>query len=215
MKYSNQKTKVGIYLGGFDPFHVGNIEFAERAAAKFGLRKVYFLVEPTPHKLQGVKALEHREAMVRLAIGQNDKLGIIQVEQSTSSIAEVLPRLRSLFAGADLCFLMGGDVLSRLSHWPKINDLPDNITIIAGAKFGMIAEARAAIAAIQKVRSTKFRVLFVTLKNQHPTAGQIRLNLRRGRDVPQLSPEVIDYIEQNNLYLTQDNGAKTKEGDKA
>src|SRR5688572_16122728 len=107
--------RVGIYAGTFDPVHVGHMAFAEQALEACNLDKIFFLVEPRPRRKQGVRALEHREAMVRLATAKNDKYGVIQLEQTNFSVEETLPKLQALFEGAELHFLMGEDVFAHLN----------------------------------------------------------------------------------------------------
>jgi nicotinate-nucleotide adenylyltransferase len=115
--------RVGIYAGTFDPIHEGHLAFAKQALQTSTLDKIFFLVEPRPRRKQGVRALEHREAMVRLAVADNPCLGIIQLEHSNFTVEETLPKLQALFEGAELHFLMGEDVFAHLNAWPNVNEL--------------------------------------------------------------------------------------------
>ena len=67
--------RVGIYPGAFDPVHKGHIAFALAAITAHQLDKVFFLPEPSPRHKQGVKALDHRVEMVRLATANDPRIG--------------------------------------------------------------------------------------------------------------------------------------------
>src|SRR5687768_15392849 len=99
---SHALKKVGIYAGTFDPVHEGHLAFAREAAAQYGLDKVFFLVEPNPRRKQGVKALEHRNEMVQLAIRSEKLFASILLEQHRFTVTETMPVLRSRFKNSEL-----------------------------------------------------------------------------------------------------------------
>src|SRR5688572_27140829 len=105
--------KIGIYSGTFDPIHLGHVAFAKEALKQCGLEKVYFLVEPRPRRKQGVKALEHRQAMVELAIAKEPALGSIILDHARFSVRQTLPVLQARFEGSEIVFLMGDDMLAH------------------------------------------------------------------------------------------------------
>src|SRR5688572_32810164 len=129
-------TKIGIYSGTFDPIHEGHIAFAKAAIEQCGLERVYFLVEPRPRRKQGVKALEHRQNMVRLAIAKEPRLGSIILDHARYSVSQTLPVLQARFEGAEISFLMGADMLSYFTDadWPNLNEFVEAVHLIIGLR---------------------------------------------------------------------------------
>lgn len=192
--------RVGIYAGTFDPIHAGHIAFAKQALVDCRLDKLFFLVEPRPRRKQGVRALEHREAMVRLAIAENKHLGIIQLEQTNFSVEETLPKLRALFEGAELHFLMGEDVFAHLNAWPHVNDLLSSSSFIVGIRKNDELKMKHVLERLQKTRGVKFDVSFIETAQHAISSSNIRLALKRDTDPHGLLSETTDYIRQNGLY---------------
>ena len=192
--------KVGIYAGTFDPIHEGHLAFAGSALTNHGLDKIFFLVEPRPRRKQGVRALEHREAMVRLATAENDRFGMIVLEQASFSVEDTLPKLRSLFEGAQLNMLMGEDVFAHLHSWPHVEELLKSVNFIVGIRAGDEAKMRSRLKTLEKTRGIEFETSFVVTDKQTVSSSQIRLSLKRGQ-TPQGLPEgLLPYIRQHNLY---------------
>src|SRR5690606_21472182 len=148
--------RVGIYAGTFDPVHEGHLAFAEQALKLCKLDKIYFLVEPRPRRKQGVKALEHREAMLRLAVADYDKFGMIMLEQINFSVEETLPKLQSLFKGARLFMLMGEDVFAHLNSWPHVEELLGASSFIIGIRKDDRTKMEKQLKNLEKTRGIKF-----------------------------------------------------------
>lgn len=191
---------MGIYAGTFDPVHEGHIAFARQAITACGLDKVFFLVEPRPRRKQGVRALEHREAMVRLAIANEVRFGIIQLEQTHFSVEATLPKIQALFEGAEIHFLMGEDIIKHLNDWPHVEELLQNSSFIVGIRKGEAPKVRGVLAHIKKVRNLSFPFKLITTEQSTVSSSKIRLDYKKGKAPAGVSLEVADYIEKNGLY---------------
>lgn len=191
---------VGIYAGTFDPVHEGHLAFARQALTDCKLDKIFFLVEPRPRRKQGVRALEHREAMVRLAISNEERFGTIQLEQVHFDVETTLPRLQALFEGAEIHFLMGEDVIKHLNDWPHVEKLLENSSFIVGVRAGDVAKVRNQLKAIQKARGIDFPVSLITSDSQNVSSSKIRLAYKRERQPEGVPKDVARYIDENGLY---------------
>jgi nicotinate-nucleotide adenylyltransferase len=192
--------RVGIYAGTFDPIHTGHLAFAEQALAGSNLDKLFFLVEPRPRNKQGVRALLHREEMVRLAIEDNAKLGIIQLEHSNFTVEETLPKLQALFEGAELHFLMGEDVFAHLNAWPNINELLASSSFIIGIRKNDEKKVQQILKRLEKTRGIKFKTDIIVTRHHEITSSNIRLALKGGQKPQGLISETAAYIKENSLY---------------
>lgn len=192
--------RVGIYAGTFDPIHEGHLAFARSATNQCGLDKVFFLVEPRPRRKQGVRALEHREAMVRLVIAGDDNFGMILLEQSSFSVEETLPKLRALYSGAELYMLLGEDVFAHLNSWPHIEELLEQCGFIVGIRKGDKAKMQKHLRDLQKARGITFDTSFIETDKQDISSSKIRLALKRGIKPNGMIAETADYITEHGLY---------------
>lgn len=196
--------RVGIYSGTFDPVHDGHIAFAKEAASQRGLDKVFFLVEPRPRRKQGVKALEHRDAMVGLAIKNQLKLGSIRLEQQRFTAVDTLPVLQKRFKGAELFMLMGDDMLAHFADWPHVDRLAEEITFIIGLRKHSKSEVIRQIAIIQKTRGFKLKYQLFQAPEPISASRTIRQQIKKQQLVSGLSQEVYSYISRHGLYTPTD-----------
>ena len=192
--------KVGIYAGAFDPIHMGHVAFAKQAIKEAGLDKVYLLVEPHPRHKQGVKAMEHRVAMVELAIANEPALGLIDLQQARFTIHETWPRLQARFKGAELTMLMGEDVFMRLSHWPRIETIATEVKFVVGLRQHDEAAFRAHLQTISKTKHLTLEYQLFTSDHPGYASRKIRASLRAGETPTCLHPDVLAYIQTKRLY---------------
>jgi nicotinate-nucleotide adenylyltransferase len=199
-RYTVSVQKIGIFSGAFDPIHDGHIAFAEEAIDQAGLNKVFFLIEPRPRHKQGVKALEHRVEMVRLAIAHQPRLGLILLDQPRFNVHETWPQLQARFAGTSLAMLMGEDVFARLSHWPHVDELITNVTFVVGVRSGSRTELQEHLHTIERVRHVRLEWrMFQPSQSMH-TSTRVRAALRKGIAPKGVDPAVLSYIKAHGLY---------------
>src|SRR5512134_246535 len=74
--------RVGLFGGTFDPPHVGHLILAAEAKSQLELTRLLWTVTPDPpHKQdQPITPLEHRLAMVRLAIQDDPFFELSEIE---------------------------------------------------------------------------------------------------------------------------------------
>lgn len=199
--------KVGIYSGTFDPVHEGHVGFALEAAKQCGLEKVFFLVEPRPRRKQGVKALEHRAEMVRLAVQHEPKLGSILLEQQRFSAADTLPVLQQRFKGAELHMLMGDDMLGHFADWPHVESLIKNIRFAIGIRSHAKTDVTKRLKDIQKAKGLAMNYCLFRAPGASYASRKIRQAIRSGKPPQGLAPEVMEYVLATGLYASSKLGS--------
>lgn len=120
----DQKKKVGIMGGTFNPIHIGHLIIAEQAKEQYDLDKVLFMpVSKPPHKIgEDIEEDINRVAMVRMAIQDNPyfELSLFEVNrQGLSYTAETLRQLTKLYPNTEFYFIMGGDSLVAIETWKE------------------------------------------------------------------------------------------------
>jgi nicotinate-nucleotide adenylyltransferase len=127
-------SRIGIYAGTFDPVHAGHIAFALQSIEAAKLDKIYFLPERRPRAKQQVEHFGHRVAMLKRAFQPHPRLKALELVDVNFSVTRTLPKLRELFAGDELVFLFGSDVVSGISQWPNAKSLLKNHEFVIGLR---------------------------------------------------------------------------------
>ena len=193
--------KVGIFSGTFDPVHNGHITFAREALQKLKLDKLFFMVEPSPRRKQGVRALEHRIKMVQLALQHEPQFATIALDHSRFDAATTLPLLQARFKGAQLYMLMGDDMLlTHFISWPHVESLIQAVHFIIGARIATAQTVVRHVHQIEKTKGVRFNYTIITTTETDVSSVSVRRCLRKGRACEDINPAVADYIAKHNLY---------------
>lgn len=184
-KDCNEKIKCGLYVGSFDPFHIGHLEVANVC-----LNYVDFILI-VPNNLNKSKPLRselhHRIAIINKMINNNDKLFVIN--DRIDDIKDILPK-------HFIVYEILGDEYVDVAINPKLNRHNVNEWLIIpryalqyGKKSGNINYLPYNLFKIKGVSSTIVRD---SIFNEQYDTAKIYIN--------ELS---FNYIDQNNLYKSQ------------
>ncbi|MFK8101258.1 MAG: nicotinate (nicotinamide) nucleotide adenylyltransferase [Saprospiraceae bacterium] len=115
-------SKIGLFFGSFNPVHVGHMIIANYMATQTDLDQVWMVVSPqNPHKKKSSLARDYdRLHLVRLAIGDNDKLKASDIEfnlPQPSYTIDTLTHLKEKYPKKNFVLIMGGDNLSTFHKW--------------------------------------------------------------------------------------------------
>ena len=190
--------KIGVFGGTFNPPHNGHVRLAKAAADELKLDKL--LVIPScipPHKIAAKLADgQERLEMCRLAFGCDPRFEVSPMELergSRSYTVETLRKLKALYPGSELYFIVGSDMLESFDKWYLWQEILSLSVLCAASReegyspdlsrFGKLAE----------------RIKIITLDPLEVSSTQIR------NSAGELSPELLDpkvaaYIREHGLY---------------
>ncbi|NHZ32202.1 nicotinate-nucleotide adenylyltransferase [Massilia rubra] len=214
---------VALLGGSFDPVHNGHVALATLFATLLEPDQLRILPAGSPWQKSGLQARDaDRIAMLRLAFGgaaaditKAVTLDLQEIERGTPTYT--IDTLRSVRAElgpqASIVFLMGSDQLQQLDSWREWRQLFELAHIGVAARPGF-SMADAALPAAVAEELTMRRGSLAQLRNTPSgraylaetldvdiSATQIRAALQRGEKANSLiSPVVLDYIQQHNLY---------------
>jgi len=210
---------VALLGGSFDPVHHGHVALAALFANLLKPDQLRIVPAGSPWQKNRLQAsAEDRVAMLELAFAEAAlPVAIDRQEIERSTPTYTIDTLRNVRAelGPDAClvFLMGADQLQQLDSWRDWRRLFDYAHIGVGARPGFsLADAAlpAAVAeelekrrgSMEQLRSTPSGMVYLTeALAVDISATQIRMALQRGEPANSLiSPVVLDYIQQHNLY---------------
>ena len=132
-----QRQKIGILGGTFDPIHLGHLAIAQAALHRLTLDRVILIPAGRPwlKSDQQVTAPEHRLAMARLAVQDNPKLQVSPIEIDrpgpTYTIDTLIQLRENMGSTAHLYLILGMDSIRELPRWRDPNRLFDLCTIVA------------------------------------------------------------------------------------
>lgn len=195
---NNQKRKVALFGGTFDPVHEGHLEVAERAVDSLGLDQVVFLpCRQSPHKSQVTGASEQqRLEMLKLATASARWAEVSDWEYhqpSPSFSWRTAEAFRELKGDCRLFWLMGWDQWEVLPSWNRFEYLAELVEFIVHARDGNSG---------RMVSYSGARVDYV--RGEHPaSSSEVRCLMSAGQSLPSgwLSPEVADFVKEHRLYL--------------
>ncbi len=221
----DQRKRIAIYGGTFDPVHVGHLEIARRVSQLFAIDEFLFVpARAAPHKLdREVSSPLHRYAMLALATQTEPRLLVstFELDEPTRQYTvDTLTHFRSQSeAYADLFFVMGADSWAEITtwrEWERLMTLANLIVVTRpGVEFSAANVGGAVAARVVDIRGQTgasdpilvepgSRKIFVTdVVAMDVSATQIRQAARenRGADLDKLvPPEVADYIRKYRLY---------------
>jgi nicotinate-nucleotide adenylyltransferase len=183
--------KAGILGGTFDPVHNAHLAMARAARDELGLEKILFLPTGAPrYRTPAVASGEHRLAMLRLALADDDSCEIDARELAPGASGYTIDTLRELRlelgADTELWLLMGADQYAKLGDWHR----PEDVKRLA--RIGVFG--RPGSPSPQKVK-------VIPLDPMNVSASEIRARVARGEDIAALvPPAVAGYIAQHGLY---------------
>jgi nicotinate-nucleotide adenylyltransferase len=200
------RENIGLFGGTFDPPHLGHLILAAEALDQLALTRLFWVLTPTPpHKLdQEITALEHRFAMVELAIKDWPQFQLSSVEIDRPGphyMLDTVNIIRSQFPDADVTLLIGGDSLRELPTWHRPRDLA-----LACRYFGVMRRPENEInldALENEIPGISAKVRFVDAPLLEIASSDIRQRAAHGRAFKHyLQPAVYEYIVEKSLYIS-------------
>lgn len=196
--------RVGLFGGTFDPPHVGHLILASEAKSQLELTRVLWTVTPDPpHKQdQSITALEHRLAMVKLAIQDNPAFELSDVELNRPGPHYTIDTIKLLAQqnpGAEIVPIIGGDSLNDLPTWHQPKEI-----LYAAHWVGVMrrpGEETNLDALERELPGIRSKIHYVDAPLLEIASREIRERAAGGRPYRYYLPgAVYEYIKGNHLY---------------
>ncbi|QDU85337.1 Nicotinate-nucleotide adenylyltransferase [Planctomycetes bacterium Pla163] len=206
--------RVALYGGTFDPIHAGHLFAARTALEVAELDGVVFVpAARSPHKLDSEPTPDdHRLAMVRLAIEDEPRFAVWDVELERGGVSytrETVARLRERRGdGApEPALVIGSDNLDGLERWREVDDLLCVVRplVVPRASSEHVAQQLAFLRTLlAPVAFERLARGVLATRATHPAvATDVRAALASGEDTSDWLPErVREHIVRHGLYGT-------------
>lgn len=199
---------IGIYGGSFDPIHLGHLNLATEMMEAHNLDEVWFCpVACSPHKSRKAPvSSEHRLNMLRLAIEEEPRFSISEIEIERDGLSYTVDTLKELVASQagkedpdTFALIIGEDSAENFHRWHQPEEIVKLAKLLVGSrpdsekKEGGFQGDSSVVEALEK-GLTKTRVMEISSKD-------IRKRLLNKKYCYHLVPgKVMDYINTNHLY---------------
>lgn len=177
-----------VFPGSFNPIHEGHIKMAKFALEKYGFEKIIFIpAYLPPHKEINRNLAKHRYKMVELAIANNPKFEISDIEYQSEgksySLITVQKFIEQYNIKGRLNFIIGTDAFAKINTWYKPEELKKLVHFIVFPRRGD------EISGLDDWDYEITEMDFVDISSTEIREGKFN-NLNK----------VEDYIENNGLY---------------
>jgi len=196
--------RVGVLGGTFDPIHIGHLVSAEEAWVELKLERVVFIPAGLPpHKLDHVMSpVEHRLAMVELAIASNPHFAVSRIDIDRFGpcyTVDTIELLRDEWGpGVKIYFIMGSDSLLDILTWHNPRRLIRLCRFAVVSRPGYQVDLDELDALLPGVAS---RVHMLNAPQLAISSTDIQRRVREGLSIKYQVPEAVeDYIYQHKLY---------------
>jgi nicotinate-nucleotide adenylyltransferase len=196
--------RVGVVGGTFDPIHIGHLLIAEEARVRLELEEVVFVpAAMPPHKLdKDITPVEHRLAMVELAIASNPHFTISRVDIDRFGPCYTVDTIAILKdewgPQVDVYFIMGQDSLMEIVTWHKPQRLIRLCRIVALSRPGYRASIKELDALLPGAAS---RIYVLDSPELAIASTDIQRRVCQGLPIKYQVPQAVEeYIYAHGLY---------------
>ena len=186
---------IGLYFGSFNPVHVGHLIIANHILNDTDIEKIWFIVTPqNPFKESRSLLNEYdRLHLVRLATQDDNRIKPSDIEfglPKPSYTTHTLTFLSEKYAEHKFSVIMGSDSYQNLHKWKNYETIMMNYPIYVYKREGS-----------EMVNPLKVEPIILNAPIIQISASQIRENIKAGKSIRYLVPEVVrEEIETRKFY---------------
>ena len=191
---TSKREKVGILGGTYNPPHMGHLVMADQVMDQLDLDKILFM--PTaqpPHSSVEKKTISSdiRVEMLKLAIQDHPAfdMELYEVKAGGKNYTyDTMKALIDLYPAVDFYFIIGGDMISDLPTWYKIDELVQLVQFVGVKRPGYEKES-------------EYPIIMVDTPTLEISSSYIRHKVAIGGSIKYLVPKAVEeFIEKEGLY---------------
>jgi nicotinate-nucleotide adenylyltransferase len=198
--------RLGILGGTFNPPHLAHLVCAQEAHRELGLDRVLLIPAAIPpHKpVEQEPGAEHRLQMCRLAIGDDERFAVSDMElrrEGPSFTVDTLAVLTTQAPNDELVLILGGDIAAGLPEWHAPERVLELATVAIakrrGTPRGKVEQALATLPGSERARFFEMPTIGIS-------STMVRRRVGAGIPIRYFVPDqVLDYIEREGLYRSE------------
>lgn len=198
---SDERPRLGILGGSFNPPHLGHLLIASDVCTYLGLEKVLFVpAARPPHKTIDDDTPAHvRLEMTRLAVAGDPRFDVspVEIEQDLVYTLDTVSAVRQQYDGYRLYFIMGSDSLLQFETWHQPG------AILALCRLAVALRPGDDEREVEDIARGLGRGFAVVLKTAMTdvSSHEIRNRVRRDEPIRYLVPSAVEeFVAARRLY---------------
>jgi len=201
-KKTNNKKRIGIFGGTFNPIHHGHLINIALVKENFDLDLVLFIPVKEPvHKSLNDNILPgDRIKMVELAIAGTEYYKALDIEikrESPSYTITTLEELKKIYCNDDLFLIIGSDSFNELDTWKEYKKILSDYTIIVLQRPGDLELRDDILSMAKMVEFQKGYMIEIS-------SSMIRDRVNKGLSIDFFTADkVVSYIRDKGLYKVE------------
>ena len=190
-----------LFQGTFNPIHNAHLrvaQFALEHCAKDGI--LFIPAFAPPHKTIDDKMSFHRFNMVKLAIEDNKKFEISDIEfvrkGKSYTYLTVCELYENLHPDGKIKFIIGTDAFRKIETWYEANKLKELVDFLVFTRDKNFDERE-----FIQLKNKGYNYQLMSLPFKDISSTELRKRIKNGKSLTGLvPPKVEEYIIQNELY---------------
>ena len=173
VKLENKK-KIGILGGTFDPAHIGHITISKTAKKKFKLNRIIWAItNKNPFKKKSSLNLKDRIKYAKNIISKNKfiKIRFYEKKIKSNKTIDLIKYFIKKNRNSNIYFIMGADNLVNFHKWKKSNQIPNLCKILVFDRDGYKSKS---LKSPSFKRYNKKGIIFINFKKVNISSSQIR-----------------------------------------
>lgn len=193
--------KLCLFQGTFNPIHNAHLQVAEYALEHLEINGVIFIPAfKPPHKESEDNMARHRLNMVKLAVENNPKFSVSDIEyqlEDKSYTYRTITELYKLYEiDGKIKFLIGTDAFEKIESWYETDKLKNLVDFVVFIRENNFNKDR-----FEHLRKKGYNFEFMPLDFLDISSTEIREKTQRGESLNGLVPDKVEeYIKKNDLY---------------
>ena len=172
-KLKDQKIKIGILGGSFDPAHKGHLEISKQAKKRFRLKNiVWAITKQNPFKDESRSNLKNRIQFAKKIIGKNNYIKVKFYEKKIDSNKTIdLIKYLTKKKQSEIYFIIGADNLINFHKWYKWKSIVNKCNILVFDRQGYKTKSLKSVTFTEK---NKKNVTFINFNKVNISSSQLR-----------------------------------------
>lgn len=193
--------KLGVFQGTFNPIHNAHLRVADYVVNKYNFDKFLFIpAYNPPHKTCNTDLSYHRLNMVKLAIKNNPKFEVSDIEFQRKGKSYTYLTICELYKkyniDGKIYFIIGTDAFQHIQSWYESDKLKEIVKFIV-----FIREDNFDSSKYNYLRNLGYDFEFQTLPYKDISSTELRDKIKLNENIDKyVTEEVKDYIYKNELY---------------
>ena len=190
----DNKLKIGVFGGTFDPIHIGHIDLIKNIKEEFNLDKIYVIPAGNPYQKSKVTDFDIRFEMTKIATKSMPYVEVLDIEKNdkNSYTYNTISKLKQI-EDNDYFLICGSDCIFNIESFYNYEKLLKEFSFIVIPR----NEERQNIN--NKINSLVYKDIFISnYIGENISSSMIRNDFNKYQNY--LDKDVLDFIKNKNIY---------------